>query len=87
MITVSVSTAVVLQIPVSDVNFTKCFPSVILENGAEVSLLPYGIQKEFKTKCLIGNGVVIDPKVLLSDFKALEANGIDFKQKTVISSR
>jgi adenylosuccinate synthase len=47
------------------------FSKVILDNGAEVSLLPYGIQKEFKTKCLIGNGVVIDPKVLLSDFNAL----------------
>lgn len=44
---------------------------VILENGDEVNLLPYGINKEFRTKCLIGNGVIVDPKVLLSDFKAL----------------
>jgi len=60
---------------------------VILENGDEISLLPYGIQREFQTKCLIGNGVVIDPKVLLSDFHGLQRNGIDFDQKTILSQR
>lgn len=60
---------------------------VVLDNGDEINLLPYGIQKEFKTKCLIGNGVIIDPRVLLSDFKSLENNGIDYIKKTIISSR
>ena len=60
---------------------------VMLNNGDEINLLPYGIQKEFKTKCLIGNGVIIDPRVLLSDFKSLENNGIDYIKKTIISSR
>lgn len=41
------------------------FSIVILDNGEEVNLLPYGINKEFRTKCLIGNGVIIDPKALL----------------------
>lgn len=41
------------------------FSTVILDNGEEVNLLPYGINKEFRTKCLIGNGVIIDPKALL----------------------
>jgi len=59
----------------------------MLKNGDEINLLPYGIQKEFKTKCLIGNGVIIDPRVLLSDFQALENNGIDYIKKTIISSR
>lgn len=60
---------------------------VELDNGDEINLLPYGIQKEFKTKCLIGNGVIIDPNVLLNDFKALENNGIDYVKKAIISSR
>ena len=59
---------------------------VELDNGDEINLLPYGIQKEFKTKCLIGNGVIIDPNVLLNDFKALENNGIDYVKKAIIFS-
>jgi adenylosuccinate synthase len=41
---------------------------VELPNGDKLNLLPYGIQKEFKAKALIGNGVVIDPFLLLGDF-------------------
>ena len=59
----------------------------MLENGDEINLLPYGIQKEFRTKCLIGNGVVIDPKTLLNDFHSLERNGIEYKHKTLLSQR
>lgn len=60
---------------------------VVLDNGDEINLLPYGIQKEFRTKCLIGNGVVIDPKTLLNDFHSLERNGIEYKHKTLLSQR
>jgi len=49
-----------------------------LPNGDKINLLPYGIQKEYKAKCLIGNGVVIDPEILLNDFKGLENNGINY---------
>ena len=59
----------------------------MLENGEEVNLLPYGIQKEFQTKCLVGNGVIVDPKALLNDFTALTNNGIDYKKKLIISER
>lgn len=57
----------------------------MLDNGDEINLLPYGIQKEFNTKCLIGNGVVIDPKTLLNDFHSLDRNGIDYSKKTILS--
>jgi adenylosuccinate synthase len=61
--------------------------AVQLEDGKEINLLPYGIQKEFRTKCLVGNGVTIDPRVLLSDFKYLKNNGVDYEKKTIISER
>ncbi len=69
MTTQSDSTVAALRIPVSkDSVVGWYFSIVILDNGEEVNLLPYGINKEFRTKCLIGNGVIIDPKALLKDF-------------------
>lgn len=68
-----------LRIQVSDFNARNLWSSVVLENGDEINLLPYGIQKEFSTKCLVGNGVIVDPKVLLDDFHGLTRNGIDYE--------
>jgi hypothetical protein len=69
MTTQSDSTVAALRTPVSkDSVVGWYFSIVILDNGEEVNLLPYGINKEFRTKCLIGNGVIIDPKALLKDF-------------------
>lgn len=85
--TVSDSTVAVHQIQVSTIITTSFRLIVKLDNGDEINLLPYGIQKEFRTKCLIGNGVVIDPKVLLNDFHGLTRNGIDYHTKTILSSR
>jgi len=39
-----------------------------------VRLLPSGILRE-RTRCILGQGMVIDPKVLLSEIDALEARG------------
>ena len=38
-------------------------------------LIPSGILYENK-KCMIGNGVVIDPEVLLAEMQELEENGL-----------
>ena len=75
------------RIQVSDSNVRNLWSLVVLDNGDEINLLPYGIQKEFSTKCLVGNGVIVDPKVLLDDFHGLTRNGIDYEQKTLISQR
>ena len=49
---------------------------VELENGDEVKVLPMGVQHDTPTKCIVGNGVVIKPADMLSDFEALENNGL-----------
>jgi len=59
----------------------------VLENGRRLRLLPYGIQHETDTKCILGNSMVVDPHVLLEDFADLESNGIDFDNKLFISNR
>lgn len=48
-------------------------------------LIPSGILHPGKI-CCIGNGVVIDPKVLLEELNNLRKNGIDFSRRFKISS-
>ena len=45
------------------------------------------MQQETKTICVIGNGVVIDPKFFLQDIQALEDNSIDYKKRLLVSQR
>jgi len=40
-------------------------------------LIPSGVMR--KNKLIVGNGLVIDPKVLLQEIKFLEKNGIKIK--------
>jgi adenylosuccinate synthase len=47
-------------------------------------LIPSGILRPDVT-CVIGNGVVIDPKALLNEIAFLESIGIDFKGRLLIS--
>ncbi len=47
-------------------------------------LIPSGILRE-KVLCVIGNGVVIDPKALLDEIKQLEELGISIKGRLLIS--
>jgi len=47
-------------------------------------LIPSGILRK-EVKCVIGNGVVIDPKALLEEIKLLEENGISAKGRLFIS--
>ena len=60
---------------------------VILEDDSSIKLLPYGIKHESATKCILGNGVVIDPEAILRDFNNLSNNGIDYKRKLFVSQR
>jgi adenylosuccinate synthase len=47
-------------------------------------LIPSGILRE-NVQCVIGNGVVIDPKALLDEIKFLESLGINIKGRLFIS--
>lgn len=47
-------------------------------------LIPSGILRE-GVACVIGNGVVIDPKALLDEIKFIEDHGIDMKGRLLIS--
>ena len=49
-------------------------------------LVPSGILHPGK-KCVIGNGVVVDPVALSSEITELESRGIDFKEALFISDR
>ena len=49
-------------------------------------LIPSGMLTE-STKCIIGNGVVIDPEALLEEIKMLEDNGISVKDRLFISHK
>ena len=48
-------------------------------------LIPSGILNQ-NTKCVIGNGVVIDPAVLLEEIETLKKEGIDVSQKNLSTS-
>ena len=50
-------------------------------------MLPAGIKQEAGVKNLLGNGVVIDPEALFSDFETLEKHNIDLKDRLLISDR
>lgn len=47
-------------------------------------LIPSGILRK-EVKCVIGNGVVIDPKALLEEIELLKGNGISVKERLFIS--
>jgi len=49
-------------------------------------LMPSGILNK-KTVGVIGNGVIIDPEVLITEIKQLQAEGMDFTNKLIISPR
>ena len=49
-------------------------------------LVPSGILKE-GTVCIIGNGVVIDPRALIEEFDGLIENGLDHEANILISDR
>ncbi|MBI2086347.1 adenylosuccinate synthase [Candidatus Daviesbacteria bacterium] len=49
-------------------------------------LIPSGILQP-KTKAVIGNGVLVDLEVLLSEIKMLEEDGVNLKNKLIISDR
>ena len=89
MIIQSVSMEAWLQNPVSQIKSEAEFNLILvaLSDKSEIKLLPHGIHHESATKCIIGNGVVIDPKVILSDFQNLSSNGIDYDKKLLVSER
>ena len=66
---------------------TLAFILVFLPNGSQLNMIPTGLTHETKTKCILGNGVVLDPKLLLEDFVNLHANGIDYEDRMLISQR
>ncbi|MCK5161116.1 MAG: adenylosuccinate synthetase, partial [Candidatus Aureabacteria bacterium] len=47
-------------------------------------LIPSGILRDGKI-CVIGNGVVVDPRVLLEEIEELKKNGVDVENRLVIS--
>ncbi len=49
-------------------------------------LMPSGILNK-KTIGIIGNGVIIDPEVLITEIKQLQAQGMDLTKKLIISPR
>ena len=57
---------------------------IIGDNKFVLHLIPSGILRE-KVICVIGNGVVIDPKALLDEIKQLESVGINIKGRLFIS--
>jgi adenylosuccinate synthase len=69
------------------ISYTLLTLLVDLDSGEKIKLLPFGVQHDTNTKCIVGNGVIIDPGLLLADMDALSNNGIDFKFKLKISDR
>jgi len=52
----------------------------------KLTLVPSGILRP-GTKCLIGAGVVMNPSVLVEEFKALQTNGIDISPERLMLDR
>ena len=52
-----------------------------------MKILPVGIQHSTKTKSILGNGMIIDAKHLLNDLNSLANNGIDVKDRLLVSNR
>lgn len=59
---------------------------VIGDNKFVLHLIPSGILRPGK-KCVIGNGVVIDPQALLAEIDGLKGRGIEVKDHLFISGR
>jgi adenylosuccinate synthase len=57
---------------------------IIGDNKFVLHLIPSGILRE-NVICIIGNGVVIDPKALLDEIQQLESVGINIKGRLFIS--
>ncbi len=55
-------------------------------NKYVLHLIPSGILRE-GVNCVIGNGVVLDPKVFIEELELLKAQGIDFKGRLFISNK
>ncbi|HOJ37773.1 MAG TPA: adenylosuccinate synthase [Ignavibacteriales bacterium] len=49
-------------------------------------LIPSGILRD-NVICVIGNGVVLDPKVFIEELELLKTQGIDFKNRLFISNK
>lgn len=49
-------------------------------------LIPSGILRD-EVKCIIGNGVVLDPKVFVEELELLKKQGIEFKNRLFISNK
>lgn len=59
--------------------------TVVIGNDSFVlHLIPSGILHKGKT-CIIGNGVVVDPKALLEEIKTLESKGIKINGRLLVS--
>lgn len=60
----------------------------VIVNGKKYPfhLMPSGILNE-KTVGIIGNGVIIDPEVLITEIKQLQAEGMNLTNKLIISPR
>jgi len=59
---------------------------VIGENQYVLHLIPSGIIRD-NVICVIGNGVVIDPVALIDEINMLKENGIDVKDRLLISHK
>ena len=59
---------------------------IIGEKKYVLHIMPSGIFRKHITN-LIGNGVVIDPVILIKEIRALEAAGIDVKKQLLISKK
>jgi adenylosuccinate synthase len=61
--------------------------TIVIEDKQYVlHLIPSGILQD-GVKCIIGNGVVIDPEALLKEIEMLSENGIDVKGRLFISHK
>ncbi|HWJ02970.1 MAG TPA: adenylosuccinate synthase [Verrucomicrobiae bacterium] len=58
---------------------------VVGEDEFKIHLVPSGILYS-NTTCVIGNGVVIDPRVLLKEIASLEAKGVSVKNLRISSN-
>lgn len=59
--------------------------TVVIDNDSFIlHLVPSGILHKGKT-CIIGNGVVVDPKALLEEIKTLESKGIKINGRLLVS--
>ena len=56
----------------------------VVHQEYKLHLIPSGIVHE-KTQCLIGNGTVIDPEVLLSEIQQLNEQGIQIQDRLKLS--